>query len=153
MATPFPITCDVCGELIHQPEHGMLAWFSQLGTLKVHDIRIVHHAIHSPQGQGRCCFHTVERAGFVPGDLHLSGVVGPDGIMDLLEMMNTRHADPERVSELLKRLFVPGYEQARHHISAAIQEGELEPNRAHGYYSSEQIKAVLKFAAANQGQD
>ncbi|BDU76411.1 hypothetical protein METESE_13690 [Mesoterricola sediminis] len=68
-------------------------------------------------------------------------------------MMNTRHADPERVSELLKRLFVPGYEQARHHISAAIQEGELEPNRAHGYYSSEQIKAVLKFAAANQGQD
>jgi hypothetical protein len=48
--------------------------------------------------------------------------------------------------ELIKRLHIPGYEQARLHFERAISEGVIERQYPPGYYNQSEIEAVLRFS-------
>ncbi len=50
---------------------------------------------------------------------------------------------------MIKRLHVKGYEHARRHFKAAIQDDVFEPNRKEGYYWPHQIEATLKWMDKN----
>lgn len=120
--------CDSCGELIEQPEHGWVEW--KATDHKKHGFRIVHHALHSPRREaGRNCYYSNdERA----GDLHLTDLIGVDGLiiltswLDVGEWHNEDYVEP-RVSNLrewttlFRRLHLPYYEEARNY-TAELQE-------------------------------
>lgn len=75
-------------------------------------------------------------------DLPLTHFLGPDGLMQLLAYIAEEHVERAEVLELIKRLFIPGYEHARLHFDAAISEGIFEPNTAPGYHWVSDIEAV-----------
>jgi hypothetical protein len=47
--------------------------------------------------------------------------------------------------ELIKRLHIPGYEQARNSFDAAISDGAFEPNTKPGFYSQSNIQNTLRW--------
>jgi hypothetical protein len=51
----------------------------------------------------------------------------------------------EEALEMIKRLHIPGYEEARHYFDEAIAEGVYEPNTAPGFPHQSQINAVLTY--------
>lgn len=108
--------------------------------------------LHADTGESesrRCQYsdYEAETAGAVVGNLPLREFCGPDGLILLLEMLEEDALPKEEVLELIKRIHIPGYEQARSHFEQAIDEGVFEPNSAPGYYSQKEIKAVLRWAA------
>ncbi|MDC3985793.1 hypothetical protein [Polyangium jinanense] len=74
----------------------------------------------------------------------LDAYVGPDGLMLLLSKLHTR-GPVEMVVEMIRRLHVPGYEHARHHLARAIAEGVIT-RRDRGYYTQADIEAAIAFA-------
>jgi hypothetical protein len=53
-----PWRCDICGQLISQPDQGMLLWLSRFnnGRRVGRDLRIVHRMIASPLGRPSKCY-------------------------------------------------------------------------------------------------
>jgi len=149
-------TCDSCGEKIVNVEHGWVEWLVRKeGEKRVGGgLRLVHHcSAHDPLS-GRCQYKEVEqfskdRATLL--DLPLKNFVGADGLMELLSMLASGEIAKEEVLEMIKRLHVPGYEQARHHFDEAISNGVFEPNTAPGYYSTKDIAKTLEFISSISG--
>ncbi|NMP24256.1 hypothetical protein [Sulfobacillus harzensis] len=72
--------------------------------------------------------------------------------MRCLDMIHERRfKDDEELLEIIKRLFIPGYEQVRHHFDEAIEAGILEPNTSHGYPHMNQIKDILAWLQSEHG--
>jgi hypothetical protein len=73
----------------------------------------------------------------------MTDYIGPDGLMSMLE----HAADPEfkliDVMGLIKRLQVPGYDQAKAYFDRAIPEGVIELTQPKGYYCQREIQAVI----------
>src|SRR4051794_22459969 len=79
-------TCDTCGQKIAQASHGWVEWISPFHdsgqTACGHDLRLVHQKAFSPRTQGCYLDHGEARASF-----HLHELQGPDGLMQMLEMI------------------------------------------------------------------
>jgi hypothetical protein len=73
--------------------------------------------------------------------------------MNLLGKLHDKAVPTEEVLEMIKRLHIPGYEEARHHFKSARAEGVYEPNTAWGYPFQYQIAAVLEFARNRQSEE
>ncbi|PTL77933.1 hypothetical protein [Vitiosangium sp. GDMCC 1.1324] len=71
--------------------------------------------------------------------------LGSNGLMRLLAMIYDEELPTKEVLEVLKRLHIPGYEEARHHFEDAIAAGVYEPNTAPGFPHQKQIEAILRF--------
>ncbi len=109
-------------------------------------LRLVHHR----RVNRRCAYD--QRAEFkakkaILADLPLSSFLGPDGLMQLLSFIGTRTLPTEECLEMIKRLHVPGYEQARGFFDAAIADQVFEPNTPKGYHWQSDIRAVLRWVA------
>lgn len=140
--------CDVCGEKIAKVEDG---WVECLITLnpEITDelerfrqrrgtgLRLVHHRSTNPR-----CAYSVS-AGLQ--DMPLNHFLGPDGLMALLSFLDEKILPQEEIMELIKRLHIPGYEQARCYFEEAISEGVFEPNTRAGFYWQTDIESVLRF--------
>jgi len=135
-------TCDTCGFDIARAEDGWVEWL-MVEFPKGNGLRLVHAYPASPRldHPSRCQYGRVRGL----NDLPLEDFVGPNGMMRLLAMLYDERAPKEELLEMIKRLHIPGYEQARHHFDDAIAEGVYEPNTAPGYPHQRQIKAVLDF--------
>ncbi len=77
--------------------------------------------------------------------MHLSEFLGPDGLMDLICMREEFRFADAGIAEMIKRLHIPGYEEARHHLAEAIAEEYLAPPATKGNYSQRDIKAVHAY--------
>jgi hypothetical protein len=117
--------CDTCGELIKKPEEGWLEWQVERrsdGGYWTFDYRICHHLLSSPRDrENNGCYQNDG------GHNHLDDFLGPDGLTRLIEKVGRGEVkDPKSWAEAVRRLFTPGYEEARQYFAEAFEDGELD---------------------------
>jgi hypothetical protein len=150
MNKPNTWTCDSCGEPITNAKDGWVEWLTRdEDDVRIgRGLRLVHHCSAHVPLDTRCQYNErVEHAadGSIVSDLPLESYLGTTGLIDLLSLIAEKRIPVEEVLELIKRLHVPGYEQARFHFDAAIEAGAFDPNTMPGYYSAKDIAATLKY--------
>jgi hypothetical protein len=145
--------CDTCGEPIETIEDGWIEWIDYQdseGNTKGRDFRLVHVLSASPyRNQREHGCHFDEQAEFKTdqgsvSDLPLESFLGADGLMFLLSKIDEGIISVAELLEMIKRLHIPGYEQARRHFDRALREGVIEQNMYPGYYTQEDISRVLR---------
>ncbi|MCH5138164.1 hypothetical protein JMF89_13235 [Clostridiaceae bacterium UIB06] len=137
--------CDNCGEKIENIEDGWVEWLETKREDSIFNlyqgIRIVHRS--------KCNYdqHLVyNKHNAIVGDSDLESFSGADGLIDLLSFISEGYFDNnEELLEIIKRIHIPGYEEARPYFDEAIYEGVFEPNTKPGYYTQRNIQAVLDY--------
>jgi hypothetical protein len=137
--------CDNCGKKINNIEEGWVEWLELKDGNGIfnsyHGIRIVHSA--------RCNYNqdlVYKKFRAIVGDMDLQSFSGADGLIDLLLFISEGYFDnKEELLEIIKRIHIPGYEEARLSFDEAIEEGVFEPNTKPGYYTQSNISAVLDY--------
>lgn len=151
-------TCDRCGETIKTAGDGWLQWISvptEAGGHKMRDLTLVHHVPASPRKQKDehgCQFDQsaeFHKDSGIIEDLGLEAFCGEDGLTHLLSILVEAGSSQADVIEMLKRIHVRGYEQARFHFERAIAEGVIETNLPPGFYWQSQIRTVLEWMERN----
>src|SRR5690606_12084189 len=105
---------------------GWVEWLTRFdGDERLHHdaLRLVHTRQSSPLTdpsdwrRGPGCQHDETKAfardRSTVADLPLSSFLGPDGLMILLEFASDRKFELDDLIEMIKRLHIPGYDQAR----------------------------------------
>ncbi len=134
--------CDACGQIIARPEVGWVEWLAgpTRGT-KAHGFRIVHNS-------NRCQYPSSGRV----HDIHLTHLLGPDGLAELLALVSpggrTGNREDgveslEEWSELVRRLQVPYYEEARQYWADAEADGYFTGTGKHAPYSHATLQDIL----------
>ena len=143
--------CDTCAEVIESPEHGWLEW-RQDENGKASDFNIVHHIEHSPRklGGGDCY-------PFRGLSSHLDRYVGENGLPHLLclldedihiNLVNEHDSYPDvkyikQWMELVRRLQVQYYEEARQYFDRASEDGYFDG--AWGIiFRPEKLKSIIE---------
>ncbi len=141
--------CDNCGKKIDNIEDGWVECLEakdENGNYKSWGIRIVHRI--------GCLYNqdlVYKQHKAIVSDIDLKSLSGSDGLMYLLEKISDNNfKDNEEVLEIIKRIHIPGYEEARLYFDEAIEEGVFEPNTKPSYYSQNDIKAVLDYIRKNR---
>ena len=145
--------CDHCEQHIKAPEHGWVEWIS-LGVGKPgRGLRLVHHAPHSPaHPYGSCQYKQgaeYSKDKGVVGDDSLAVFLSPEGYMALLDMLGNNDLPADEIIEMLKRLYIPGYEIVRRFLGIAVAEGVFEETSRRGFPTQGQMEAVLKWVNNN----
>jgi hypothetical protein len=147
-----PWTCDNCGQPINAAEDGYVEWLAFNGGAR--NLHLVHHSPASPRRPNGDCYFDEEaerrRDGATVRSLSLTDFLGPNGLMQLLILLSEGELPKDEVIEMIQRIHIPGYEQARPHFARALAEGVFEPNTPEGFYWQNDINAVLKFAAQHR---
>lgn len=112
--------CDACDGEILRPEQGQIEWLVRAdGDRQVgRGLRMVHVKTCSPQavddwGCQYCLEDEYKRDGSGIYGSAISDYLGPEGLMRLLELLSRGVLPVADVVEMIKRLHVDGYEQAR----------------------------------------
>lgn len=140
--------CDTCGETIDSAEHGWVEWkaVDTGGQFRKVGFRLVH-SFPNGRGDGGCMYNDRHFASNESlSDLPLDSFLGPDGLMQLLEYTSDNPASADELLEMIKRLHIPGYEQARRHFEAAIRNGVFERNTKPGFHYQSDIEATNRWA-------
>lgn len=138
--------CDTCGQPIRRADQGWVEWLPEgrAAIPKSRRIRIVHDDSHSPRSS-KCGFGPSASPGFFA----ITQFRGPDGLVQLLEMIAEEYVPTEELLEVIKRILIPGYEHARIHFKRALAARVITQDVASGFWWQRDIKKVLKFAAKN----
>ncbi len=134
--------CDVCGQIIARPEVGWVEWLAgpTHGT-KAHGFRIVHNS-------NRCQYPSSGRV----HDIHLTHLLGPDGLATLLALVSPGGRSGNREDgvesleewgELVRRLQIPYYEEARQYWSDAEADGYFTGKGKHAPYRQVTLRDIL----------
>jgi len=130
--------CDVCNTPIVQAADGWVEWieYEDVGRKRGRDLRLVHHRPASPQPKG--C-QADQQANYKKdqgsvSDPDLNSFLGPDGLIRLLSILSDGEIPQGALFDLIQRLHIPGYEQARPYFEEAIARGVIEPNLPAGFY-------------------
>ena len=141
--------CDTCGESIDTVDAGWVEWKVDTGVVPrggKSDFRLVHS--HGASRSGLRCQYD-ERSlgdGIIVGDLPLSQFVDLDGLITLLEFMSDNPSMQNQLIELIKRIHVPQYDEARGSFAAAIAAGAFEPNTKPNFHTTKQIAATIEWS-------
>ena len=158
--------CDTCGQVIEAASEGWLEWLESKdssGTYKKHGFRIVHHQSYSPRNPNRpelrpsnaaSCYSYENHPGLV-ADYHLDHIVGPHGLAVLLGMIDKGPLieaafdgpgvmDLRDWVELVRRLAVPHYEEARRYVVQASRDGFFEGMSDHAIYAPATLETVVE---------
>jgi hypothetical protein len=148
--------CDYCGEVISDPKDGFLEWLERPGddSKRARKFKIVHHAPKSPRQPNGDCYHYTnhpERA-----DMHLDSFVAPDSMGYLLSFLDIGPMhDPEgklvprvenlrEFTELMRRLTIPYYEEARLYWHSAEIDGLFEGASELYIYSPKTLRRIVE---------
>jgi hypothetical protein len=144
--------CDSCGQPIEKVGEGRVEWieFDQpRDGLKGRGLRIVHNLPASPRAKhgGKCQYDQREDIGDAESysSLFLREFTPPDGLMTLIGMMVAHESPLEEIVETIRRLYVPGYEEARPYFADALSEAVIDARMPPGCYFQTQIQAVLQW--------
>jgi hypothetical protein len=140
--------CDECRDIINSVGDGWLEWKKD-DNLKGYGFRIVHAVKASPKRSkgGNCSYQ--EKKGEV-SDLPLDNVAGIDGLIRLLSFLDEKQhevdlKDPTEIVEIIRRIHVPHYEEARSYIQRAYDEDFIDSTIC----TEEQlIKIIEKYSEA-----
>jgi hypothetical protein len=144
--------CASCTLLVTRIEDGWVEWLAceEAGKASLRGLRLVHRREASPKSGG--CQYDMRAEfnndGSIVEGLSLERFVGPDGLMLSLSMIASQPNSAEEIIELVKRVQIPGYEQARELFPSAIENGLLSPSIGNGFYLQSEIQALLHWAAS-----
>ncbi len=149
-------TCDTCGQLIPNPEAGVLEWFATSDNARS-GFRIVHQATHSPRGPDGACGYA-DRPGKAEVSLAvLAGEVGMPLLLSFLDVSSSREGcagpwvqDAQEFVELTRRLTVPYYEEARTVWQAARADGFFADLDETTMYLPATLEALVKKYSPEQ---
>lgn len=140
--------CDVCGKIIEKPEDGYVQ-FHKDNNGKYDDFIIVHHLLASPRkniSQNGCYIYDL--------DLDLESFLGEKGIGYLLSFLDpgpyhvpdfkSRVSNIRKWVELMRRLHVPYYEEARLYWNRASADGYFYDSNEIYIYSPENLKDMIE---------
>jgi hypothetical protein len=154
-AAPKTWDCDKCQQPIPCAKHGILEWTYDHERRLLKGFKIVHHAAYSPVKSAfrpnPCSFYDGRAA---LGDVSLQDLVGAAGLAYLLSWVDQGpfvdqvNRGPEVASllewtEIVRRLQLPFYEEARHYLDEANEEGGLADLDAARIYSPEFLAEVM----------
>ncbi|EKB55618.1 hypothetical protein [Falseniella ignava] len=138
--------CDSCGRKIESVEDGWIEWLKDRSTEKLYGLRIVHH-------QNDCMYDDrwqFDNNNALEKNMDLEHFLNQDGFMTLLSFISENEfKDNNEVLEVIKHLFIPDYEAARHHFGGAIQEEYFEPNTLKGFYRQSDIERTMDYMRDN----
>lgn len=146
--------CERCGEAIKTAGDGWLQWIevkTESGDHKMRDLTLVHHVPASPREDAHP--HGCQFDGEVEyrndkgtvADLQLAEFCGADGLMRLLSLIAENESVRADLTEMIKRIQIPGYERARRYMNEAIRRGVIEPNLPSGCLWQSDIQAILRW--------
>ena len=129
--------CDECGEVIEKVEDGWIEWFDDFEN-PIHGFRIVHYSSASPRNeQGRTCYYPESSA---LCDHHLRDVTGSNGLAYLLSFFERNLGDPKELAEIIRRIRIPHYEEARQYLAKAYNDGFVDSKD----YGQNDLKQVIQ---------
>lgn len=133
--------CDTCSELIASPDDGWLEWFRDSHGAAT-GFRIVHHLKASPLAAESAagCYYDRERRA---SDMHLRHCLGADGLVHLLAVLESALADPAEVIEIIRRLQIPHYEEARLYWDRAEEDLYFEGSNEVWPYTQEALTGLI----------
>ncbi|KML07133.1 hypothetical protein [Rossellomorea marisflavi] len=133
--------CDFCGEVIDSAKDGMLEWDSFVleegREFTAENFRIVHHrAVKDCRPP-----HADKNL----SDGHLHWYTGPHGLSDLLDIETRHRLDTIKFHNIIRRLHVDYYEEARTYLPQAREDGynEIDPYDL-GDISEHYLKWLIK---------
>lgn len=132
--------CDECGKLIESPMDGWLEWLSD--NKGSHSFRIVHHFPASPIRQKPGCYAYDQHPH--QADNHLATFLGIDGLSYLLVILDLHKANQSEMIEIIRRLHLPYYEEARCYIDEARADGSLDGANEVYPYIQEVMKGIVE---------
>lgn len=140
--------CDECGELIEKPEDGWLEWLSSVShNIPAMGFRIVHHKLASPRGS---CYYNDSNKDVNPvfiSDGHLDFYLGLNGLATLLTFFlddKFKAGNPGEVAEIIRRLHLPHYEEARRYFHAAKADDYTYGLNYLAIHSQETLRNIIK---------
>lgn len=110
--------CDACGERITNAQSGWIEWLvkTEQGRARGYGLRLVHTFPSSPQGLSGCQYDDhrefLHNGSSVSDDL-LENFTGPAGLSRFLDELERGVIDKNEVVEMIRRIHIPGYEEAR----------------------------------------
>ncbi|MED2035648.1 hypothetical protein P4V58_00075 [Bacillus wiedmannii] len=119
--------CDNCGEVIESDQDGMLEWDSfqdesaEEYTMIGENFRIVHHRTV------RNC-SSIQNNDALLSDGHLDWFTGTEGLSKLLSIQARYKLDTVKFQEIIRRLHIDYYEEARRYLSQALADGQYDIN-------------------------
>ena len=142
-------SCSVCGQPITAVEDGWVEWLAtedELGNSRLENLRLVHSAASERESGCRYDPHRefARNRSLVEG-LPLERFLGADGLMLFLSFIEAGEFPVHEVVELLKRVQIPGYEQANAVLQHAVAEGLFRPALGAGYYLQSEIRGWLRW--------
>ena len=135
--------CDSCGEVIETSNEGWLEWYHNYREISQgKGFRIVHH-------NDNCMYdsNAMFREDKLVSGMHLDRFIGADGLVNLLSKIQYDYVENNaELVEIIRRLHIPYYEEARkYHQEAEIDgyfDGENETIR---YIVSTSIDIINKY--------
>lgn len=143
--------CDSCLGVVSSPACARVEWISLFAKEPGgRDLRLVHDLTDFSQRREVCQFDArqeyVRDKGKVNG-APLADFLGPDGLMRLLSLMVIDGLPRNEVLEMIKRLHVPGYEEARYLLRSSVTDQGLAVVSKSYYPTQSEISAALKSEA------
>lgn len=143
--------CDSCADIITRVEDGWVEWLAsedKNGNDILRGLRLVHRG---RQNYHNCRYDPLQE--FRSGRTIVEGVplerlLGADGLMTLLSLLDQGELPHREVLELAKRVQVPGYELVRNLYLRGQHSRFLSPVLGHGYYLQSEMQHMLKWANA-----
>lgn len=146
------LTCDSCGQEIKNVQDGWVEWISFAERDKTgQGLRLVHK---NSRNNSLCQYDQraeYDKHGGILSDNALEQFIGPDGLMRLLVMISENELSKAEVLEMIKRLHIPGYDQAKNYFDEAICNGYFEPNMPPRFYWQSDIAATMKYKKSIEG--
>jgi len=135
--------CDKCSQVIEGPENGYMEWIHFAGK-KAYGFKIVHH--------GGECYHYNHHEG--RSDSSLDDFIGDKGLTTLLSMIHPgkRHMpdsnevqieNPVEFLEVVRRLHIPYFEEARLYWSNAQEHGFFDGANEVWLYLPNTLKNII----------
>jgi len=144
--------CDSCGEVIASPREGRIEWIVENDVANA--FRIVHHASASPRYPGGNCHDDTAHHGRQETSLdRCVGLAGLPWSLSFLDLGPVHDPDEQRTMrvrsvrefvEIMRRLTLPYYEEARTLWGIATESGFFEGGRNEiAVYLPETLKALI----------
>jgi len=152
--------CDHCKEIIVKPEDGWVEWLlCTQGECKGlnQGFKIVHQKAYSTLcPEGSCYFYDEPPEGNLKMDLPLNEFIGEPGMVRLLSFIDEgpyreksfsgpHVKDLREWTELVRRLMLPYYEEARLYMKEANTDGFFSESSEVLIYHPETLKEVIKL--------
>jgi hypothetical protein len=146
--------CDKCGHVIRSKAEGWIEWRSLVNPRRVKGFKIVHHSAYSPLGGREGCYHYGNNPD--RSDEHLNQFADSSVVYNLLHFMDSillhgpelkvgEAIDLHEWSELVKRLLLPYYEEARLYIEQARENDFIDDlGNPHHLYSAPVLKRIAE---------